>query len=79
MQKNVKEMRINLKDMKTASGKKIDPSRIRMAGFTTTLSNGQSLYMKEIVLVADPAADLFRVIQCEIDNGERRALVGRNS
>ena len=56
LEKNVKEMRINLKDMKTASGKKIDPSRIRMAGFTTTLSNGQSLYMKEIVLVADPAA-----------------------
>ncbi len=56
LEKNVKEMRINLKDMKTASGKKIDPSHIRMAGFTTTLSNGQSLYMKEIVLVADPAA-----------------------
>ncbi|MBO4215916.1 MAG: cellulase family glycosylhydrolase [Bacteroidaceae bacterium] len=68
LEKNVKEMRINLKDMKTASGKKIDPSHIRIAGFTTTLSNGQAVYLKEIELVADPTA--INTLEVDASAGE---------
>ncbi len=54
--KTEKEMQIDLQNMTTASGKKIDPSHIRLAGFTTTLAAGQTLYVKEVVPVADETA-----------------------
>lgn len=54
--KNEREIEIDLQNLKTASGKKVDPSHIRIAGFTTTASAGQTVYLKELTLVADETA-----------------------
>ena len=54
--KNEREINIDLQNLKTASGKKLDLSHIRIAGFTTTASAGQTLYLKELSLVADETA-----------------------
>ena len=54
--KNEREIEIALQNLKTASGKKVDPSHIRIAGFTTTASAGQTVYLKELTLVADETA-----------------------
>ena len=44
---NIKEVKIDLHNLVTASGKTLDPSHIRMAGFTTTVDN-QNIYIKEV-------------------------------
>jgi len=54
--KNEREIEIDLQNLKTASGKKVDSSHIRIAGFTTTASAGQTVYLKELTLVADETA-----------------------
>ena len=54
--KNEKEINIDLQNLTTASGKKLDVSHIRIAGFTTTASAGQTIYLKELSLVADETA-----------------------
>ena len=66
--KNEREINIVLKDLKTASGKSIDLSHIRIAGFTTTATAGQALYLKEITLEADPAA--VNAIEVDVTTGE---------
>lgn len=48
---NKKEAVIDLRDMKTTDGKKIDPSHIYMIGFTTNASS--SLYISELFLSDD--------------------------
>ncbi|MBQ2536062.1 MAG: hypothetical protein II549_04090, partial [Bacteroidaceae bacterium] len=40
----------------TKSGKEVDLSHIRIAGFTTTASGGQTLYLKELTLTNDETA-----------------------
>lgn len=54
--KNVREINIDLQNLTTTSGKKLDLSHIRIAGFTTTASAGQTLYLKDLSLVADETA-----------------------
>lgn len=54
--KNEREIVINLQDLKTKSGKEVDLSHIRIAGFTTTASGGQTLYLKELTLTGDETA-----------------------
>ena len=66
--KNQGEINIVLKDLKTASGKSIDLSHIRIAGFTTTATAGQALYLKEIALEADPAA--VNAVEVDASAGE---------
>ena len=44
---NIKELKIDLHNLQTASGEKLDPSHIRMAGFISTVDN-QSIYIKEV-------------------------------
>lgn len=54
--KNEREINIELQNLTTTSGKKLDLSHIRIAGFTTTASAGQTLYLKELSMVADETA-----------------------
>jgi len=54
--KNERDIVINLQGLKTKSGKEVDLSHIRIAGFTTTASGGQTLYLKELTLTNDETA-----------------------
>lgn len=54
--KNEREIEIKLQNLKKTSGEVLDLSHIRIAGFTTTASGGQTLYLKELSLVADETA-----------------------
>lgn len=49
---NIKELKIDLHDLKTASGEILDPTHIRMAGFTTPV-NDLSVYVKDVFLSID--------------------------
>lgn len=51
-ERNKDEMLIDLQNMTTKSGRKIDPSHIRMAGFISTMT-GMTLRVKEVVALGD--------------------------
>ena len=74
---NNREIEVKLQDLKTKSGKKIDLSRIRMAGFTTTASAGLSIYLKELTLVADETAINAPEVEVSADEEGYVDLMGR--
>lgn len=74
---NNREIEVKLQDLKTKSGKKIDLSRIRMAGFTTTASAGLSIYVKELTLVADETAINAPEVEVSADEEGYVDLMGR--
>ncbi len=51
-----KEIKIDLREMQTASGTKVDPSHIRIAGFTSVGAD-QTLYVKDVFLSMDGETD----------------------
>ena len=54
--KSERDIEIPLQNLKKVSGENLDLSHIRIAGFTTTSSAGQTIYLKELTLELDETA-----------------------
>lgn len=64
-----KEIKIDLHNMTTESGEKVDPSRIRIAGFNSAGSD-QSLYIKKMFLSVDGENPATAIDAIKQDNGK---------
>jgi len=64
---NIKEVVIDLHDLKTASGEKLDPSHIRMAGFISKVE--QSIYVKEVFPSMDGETEATAIEAPVADDG----------